>query len=91
VLGEAVSSTSERLRANVERVVLGKHEEIAKSWDKVLETVKGAIGLDVSKGTYQLGPMLTFNPQRERFVKNKEANAMLTRPYRQPFVVPEQV
>jgi predicted dehydrogenase len=71
--------------------VLGKHEEIAKSWDKVLETVKGAIGLDVSKGTYQLGPILTFNPQRERFVRNKEANALLTRPYRQPFVVPEQV
>ncbi len=57
----------------------------------ILETVKGAIGLDVSKGTYQLGPMLTFNPQRERFVKNKEANALLTRPYRQPFVVPETV
>jgi predicted dehydrogenase len=71
--------------------VLGKHEEIAKSWDKVLETVQGAIGLDVSKGTYQLGPMLTFNPQRERFVRNKEANALLTRPYRQPFVVPTEV
>jgi predicted dehydrogenase len=70
---------------------LGKHEEIAKSWDKVLETVQGAIGLDVSKGTYQLGPMLTFNPQRERFVRNKEANALLTRPYRQPFVVPTEV
>ncbi len=28
MLGEAVLSTSERLRANVERVVLGKHEEI---------------------------------------------------------------
>jgi hypothetical protein len=71
--------------------VLGRHEEIARSWDKVLETVKGSIGLDVSKGTYQLGPMLTFNPERERFVKNKEANALLTRPYRAPFVVPEQV
>jgi predicted dehydrogenase len=71
--------------------VLGKHEEIAKSWDKVLETVKGAIGLDVSKGTYQLGPMLTFNPKSERFVKNREANALLTRPYRKPFVVPNEV
>jgi predicted dehydrogenase len=71
--------------------VLGKHEVIAKSWDTVLETVKGAIGLDVSKGTYQLGPMLTFNPQRERFVRNKEANALLTRPYREPFVVPRDV
>jgi predicted dehydrogenase len=71
--------------------VLGKHEEIGRSWDRVLETVQGAIGLDVLKNTYQLGPMLTFNPQRERFVRNREANALLTRPYRQPFAVPEQV
>jgi len=47
-LGQQVSGTTKP-------DVLGKHEEIAKSWDKVLETVKGAIGLDVSKGTYQLG------------------------------------
>jgi hypothetical protein len=83
-LGEQVSGTTKP-------DVLGKHEEIARSWDRVLETVKGAIGLDVSKGTYQLGPMLTFNPQRERFVRNKEANALLTRPYREPFAVPREV
>ncbi|MEN6575483.1 MAG: Gfo/Idh/MocA family oxidoreductase, partial [Phycisphaerales bacterium] len=38
--------------------VLDKHEEIAKSWDRVRTTVKGAIDLDVAKNTYQLGPML---------------------------------
>ncbi len=71
--------------------VLDKHEEIARSWDRVLETVKGAIGLDVSKGTYQLGPMLTFGPEGEKFVGNAEADKLLTRPYREPFVVPERV
>ncbi len=90
-LGNVSYRLGQQVSGSTKPDVLGKHEEIGKSWDKVLETVKGAIGLDVSKGTYQLGPMLTFNPQRERFVKNKEANALLTRPYRQPFVVPEQV
>ena len=90
-LGNVSYRLGQQVAGTTKSEVLGKHEEIAKSWDKVLETVKGAIGLDVSKGTYQLGPMLTFNPQRERFVKNKEANAMLTRPYRKPFIVPEQV
>jgi len=71
--------------------VLGKHEEIGKSWEKVSETVKGTIGLDISKSTYQLGPMLTFDPKAEKFVGNSKADALLTRPYRKPFVVPEQV
>ena len=71
--------------------VLDKHEEIAKSWQTVLETVKGAIGLDVAKGTYQLGPMLKFNPKAEKFVDNAEANKLVTRPYRKPFVVPDKV
>ena len=71
--------------------VLGKHEEIGKSWDKVLETVKGTLGLDMSQSTYQLGPMLTFDPQAEKFVGNAKADMLLTRPYRKPFVVPDRV
>ena len=71
--------------------VLGKHEEIAQVMGKVLETTKGAIGLDISKSTYQLGPMLTFDPKAEKFVGNPKADALLTRPYRKPFVVPDRV
>jgi len=71
--------------------VLDRHEEVAKSWDTIKETVKGTIGLDVPKKTYQLGPMLKFNPQTERFVDNAQANLLVTRPYRAPFVVPEKV
>ena len=71
--------------------VLGEHEEIAKSWERVCETVKGAIGLDISKSTYRLGPALTFDPKAEKFVHNAEADALLTRPYREPFVVPASV
>ena len=83
-LGEQVAGTT---RADV----LGKHEEIAKSWETITQTVKGTLGLDLSKGTYCLGPKLEFDPKAEKFVNNPKANELLTRPYRKPFVVPEQV
>jgi len=71
--------------------ILYKHEEVAKSWETITQTVKGTLGLDLSKSTYRLGPMLRFNAETEKFVDNLAANVMLTRPYREPFVVPESV
>jgi len=41
--------------------------------------------------SYRLGRELTFDGSKERFVKDKEADALLTRKYRKPFVVPEVV
>lgn len=40
---------------------------------------------------YRLGRVLTFDPENERFVGDHEADEMLTRNYRPPFVVPESV
>ncbi len=40
---------------------------------------------------YRTGRTLTFDPKRERFVNDPEADKLLTRPYRPPYVVPEQV
>jgi hypothetical protein len=71
--------------------VLDKHEEIAKSWETIQQTVKGTLGYDVFRNTYQLGPMLKFNPKTEKFVDNPQANLLLSRPYRAPYVVPEKV
>jgi len=71
--------------------VLDKHEEVAKSWETIEQTVKGTLGLDLSKNTYNLGPMLKFNPKTEKFVGNAQADKLLTRPYRAPFIVPEEV
>jgi hypothetical protein len=71
--------------------VLDKHEEVDKSWETIKTTVKGTLGLDLTKSTYQLGPMLKFNPETEKFVDNAAANELLTRPYRRPFVVPNRV
>lgn len=41
--------------------------------------------------SYRLGRELEFNHYSERFVDDDDANGFLTRPYRYPFVVPEQV
>jgi len=40
---------------------------------------------------YRTGRMLRFDPQKERFIGDEEANRLLTRNYRAPFVVPEKV
>ena len=40
---------------------------------------------------YRLGRTLDFDPQKEMFVGDKEANAMLTRKYRAPYLVPTTV
>jgi hypothetical protein len=71
--------------------VFDKHEQIRKTWDTIHRTVKGTLGLDLDKSTYQLGPTLAFDPEKEKFVHNAEADALLTRNYRKPFVVPEEV
>jgi hypothetical protein len=33
--------------------------------------------------SYRLGKSLKWNPETEKFIKNKKANKMLWRPYRQ--------
>jgi predicted dehydrogenase len=44
--------------------------------------------LDANKTKFQVGPKLAFNPKTETFVDKPSADAMLTREYRAPFVVP---
>ena len=41
--------------------------------------------------SYRLGRSLDFDPVEQRFVNDDQANSMLTRRYRKPFVVPENV
>lgn len=41
--------------------------------------------------SYRLGRTLHFDPTKEIFIGDKEANAMLTRKYRSPYIVPDKV
>lgn len=41
--------------------------------------------------SYRLGRTLKFDPKNEKFINDKEANAMLARKYRAPYVIPDKV
>lgn len=47
--------------------------------------------VDISKDLLTLGPVLTMDVEKETFLENDEASAMLKNKYRAPFVVPEEV
>jgi len=40
---------------------------------------------------FRLGRQLNFDPKTEQFVNDAEADKYLTREYREPFVVPNEV
>jgi predicted dehydrogenase len=40
---------------------------------------------------YRTGRTLNFDPLKEKFINDDEANALLTRPPRQPYVVPDKI
>jgi predicted dehydrogenase len=48
-------------------------------------------GLKLDGLSYRLGRKLAFDPRAESFVDDPDANALLTRPYRQPFAVPDKI
>jgi predicted dehydrogenase len=50
-----------------------------------------ANGVDLETTPLTLGPVLRMNPRKETFQNNRSANDLLTRVYRQPFVVPKRV
>ena len=45
----------------------------------------------LANAAYRTGRTLTFDTNTERFVGDAEADKLLTRPYRTPYVVPDQV
>jgi predicted dehydrogenase len=50
-----------------------------------------ANGVDINTDELTLGVVLKMNPKTEKFRGNRKANALLTREYRKPYVVPAKV
>ncbi len=81
--------------------------ERANHWANFLDAVRSGknedLHCDIQEGhlstalchlaniSYRLGRSLKFVSDQERFADDPEADAMLTRDYRQPYVVPEQL
>ena len=47
--------------------------------------------VDLKQTPATLGAVLKMDPKTERFIGNAQADEMLTREYRAPFVVPKKV
>jgi predicted dehydrogenase len=45
----------------------------------------------LANAAYETGRTLRFDSENERFIDDQEADRLLTRPYRKPFVVPDEV
>ena len=65
------------------------HDDVAETFDRNLKHLKDN-GVDPNKTQLTLGPWLKIDPEREVFIDNPQADALLTRPYRKPFVVPAE-
>ncbi len=72
------------------RSALKGHNGAGESFDRMLSHLR-ANEVDVAKDMITLGPVLTMDPKKETFPGNAKANALLTREYRKPFVVPNKV
>ena len=69
-------------------VGLPDNPQVAESLQALKTQLKDALDLDWTKTTYQMGVQLDFDPEKEEFIGNDRANQLLTRDYREPFVVP---
>jgi hypothetical protein len=78
----------------------GAGNEYGTFIDGVRQRKREALGVDIDEGhlsaalchlaniAYRVGRTLTFDPTSEQFAGDSEANHLLTRQYRAPFVVP---
>jgi len=58
---------------------------------EVRETALSTAFCHLGNIAYRVGTELQFDPNSERFIDNELANALLTRRYRAPYVVPDKV
>lgn len=91
-----LGNISYRLGQNVPydraRAALGDNKQVVASFETIRDNLK-AIGMNLQQTDYTLGRTLDFDAAGEQFTGEgaAEANRMLTRDYRPPFVVPQQV
>ena len=63
------------------------NENNVETFEQTVQHLKDN-GVDTAKLQMTLGPCLKFDSEKETFPDNAAANALLTREYRKPFVVP---
>jgi predicted dehydrogenase len=66
------------------------HKGLEESFERMADHL-GKNGVDITKDKVTLGVPLKMDGKAEKFIGNDKANALLTRNYRAPYIVPEKV
>lgn len=90
-LGNISYRLGEDVPFNRQTKAFGGDKTFHDSFEDMKRHLADAGRLDLTNSTYHLGRTLEFDAQAEKFVAAPDADRMLTRPYRSPFVVPEQM
>lgn len=68
---------------------LSLHEDVLKTFDRLTTHLRDN-KVDLDQANLTVGPLLRIDSEHERFLDHPDANALLTRTYRPPFVVPAE-
>ncbi len=68
---------------------LNLHEDVASTFDRTLAHLQDH-KVDLQATPLHIGPLLAIDSNAESFVNNDAANSLLSRQYREPFVVPSE-
>ena len=91
-----LGNVSYRLGTKLSAADTAKKLETVKTFDQARDTLERTLAhlkdnqVERENLQIQFGPTLAFDPQTETFTGNEDANKLLTRDYRKPFVVPAE-
>ncbi len=68
-----------------------RSRDVSKQNNPIEEGSISVVLMHLANISYRVGRSLEFDSEKMQIVGDKEANAMLTRKYRSPFIVPEKV
>jgi hypothetical protein len=69
----------------------GGDKQAQTAFDDMKQHLADTAGLNLETAVNRLGRKLDFDAKAEKFLDNPEADKLLTRSYRKPFAVPENV
>ena len=72
------------------RDAIKNHRDASETFGRMQEHL-AANGVDITDTKTTFGVLLKMDPKTEQFIDNADANKMLTRNYRKPYIVPEKV
>ncbi|MEX2215076.1 MAG: Gfo/Idh/MocA family oxidoreductase [Phycisphaeraceae bacterium] len=89
-LGNISYRLGEEVPFNKQSKALGDNKDAVETFDRMVDHLK-LNNLKLEETNYQLGRVLNFDPKREKFIGDDQANRLLTRDYRAPFTIPDKV